>query len=144
MLNRSAANACLEVSDVLERKCTISYVCEGSISDEHSDSLTPVFVRGEIYETPFYNEIERMAFNTHLIWEKNLNIDERKVKAEFKKKYNYNSCLSLALSLKYKLFSVGIDLDQLTSVQAARMFALMIADKKNLSIKNELIWIADG
>lgn len=141
LLNRSAANACLEVSDVLERKCTIGYVCEGNMSDEHSDSLTPVFVRGEINKTPFYNEIERMAFNTHLIWEKNLNIDARKVKAEFKKKYNYNSCLSLVLSLKYKLFSVGIDLDQLTSGQAAQMFALMIADKKNLEIKNELIWI---
>lgn len=141
LLNRSAANACLDVIDVLERKCTISYVCESSVSDEHSDSMTPVFVRGEIYETPFYNEIERMAFNTHLIWEKNLNIDAWKVKAEFKKKYNYNSCFTLALSFKYKLFSVGIDVDRLTSVQAAQMFAQIIADKNNLSIKNELVWI---
>ncbi len=141
LLNRSAANACLEVVDVLGRKCTISYVCEGTASDEHSDSLTPVLVRGEISETPFYNEIERMAFNTHLIWEKNLNIDVRKVKAEFKKKYNYNSCVSSVLSLKYKLFSVGIDLDQLTYGQAAQMFTLMLSDKKNRGIKNELIWI---
>lgn len=141
LLNRSAANACLEVIDVLERKSTVSYVCENEVSNDPSDSLTPVFVRGNISETPYYNEIERMAFNTHLIWEKNLNIDSRKVKTEFKKKYNYNSCVSSVLSLKYKLYSVGIDLDQLTYAQAAQMFTVMLADKKSRSIRNELIWI---
>lgn len=140
-LNQSAANACLEVIDVCEGKCSICYAQESMAADSVSDNLIPVYVNNDITDTRYFSELERMAFNTHLIWEKNLNIDVRAVKKDFKKKYNYHSCVSSVLSLKYKLYSIGIDLDTLTCVQAAKLFHPTISDKKNRGVKNELIWI---
>lgn len=82
-----------------------------------------------------------MAFNTHLVWEKNLNVDYEAVRAEFRKDYNHGSCVSSVLSLKYKLYSMGIDLEKTGFVEAARRFGDILSDKSNRGLKNELIWI---
>jgi len=140
-LNQSAASACLEVIDVCEGKCSICYAQESTMPNDGSENLIPVYVNKDITDTRYFSELERMAFNTHLIWEKNLNIDMRAVKKDFKKKYNYHSCVSSVLSLKYKLYSIGIDLETLTCEQAAKLFHPTISDKKNRGVKNELIWI---
>lgn len=54
-------------------------------------------------------ELERMAFNTHFIWEGEGNLDYEKVKERFLKPYNHNSSVAFVLSIPYKLKSVGID-----------------------------------
>ncbi|MCD8148082.1 MAG: hypothetical protein LUE92_00645 [Clostridiales bacterium] len=139
-LNKVAADSYKEVAEVAEKDCVVSYVCEGEHSAVKQDSmLRPLYVNEDIKKSALYPEIERMAFNTHLLWEKNLNIDYRSVRAEFRKKYNHDSSVSSVLSLKYKLYSIGIDLDKTGYNEAAQKFEETI--KKSSGIKNELIWI---
>ena len=141
-LNFAAANAMKETIEVFEMDCYICYVCENIPSKRKSDPhLYPLYVNAEMKQSRFYSEIERMAFNTHLVWEKNLNIDFKSVRAGFRKTYNHDSSISSVLSLKYKLYSVNIDLDQVSLDQAARLFNEMLAAKSNRSMINELIWV---
>ncbi|MCQ2536844.1 MAG: DUF1887 family CARF protein [Lachnospiraceae bacterium] len=53
-------------------------------------------------------ELERMAFNVHHAWEGFGNIDTNKLKERFSEAYNYNASISFALSIPFKLRSVGI------------------------------------
>lgn len=141
-LNFAAANACKTAVEVFEMTCVISYVCEdGQIPAEHSATLCPLYVNQDIRKSALYLEIERMAFNTHLVWEKNLNIDYGSIRADFRKTYNHDSCVSSVLSLKYKLYSIGIDLGTTNFDEAARLFKEVLSDKSNRGVKNELIWI---
>lgn len=141
-LNAVAANACRTAVEVLEMDCAVSCICEnGQAPDEAGVPLCPLYVNADIKDSPLYPEIERMAFNTHLVWEKNLNIDYRVVRAVFRKPYNHDSCISSVLALKYKLHCMGIDLETTSFKEAARLFREMIMDKGNRGIKNELIWI---
>lgn len=141
-LNLAAANACKTATEILEIDCTVSYVREEDRTHDKDDSgLFPLYVNHDIKESAIYYEIERMAFNTHLVWEKNLNVDRRTIKTEFRKKYNHDSCVSSVLALKYKLYSLGIDLSTISFNEAARQFSVIIADKSTRKIKNQLIWI---
>lgn len=141
-LNLAAANACKTAVEVFEIDCVVSYVCEGDqTSDENSPILYPLYVNQDVKNSAIYPEIERMAFNTHLVWEKNLNVDYGVIRADFRKTYNHDSCVSNVLALKYKLYSMGIDLKTTSFSEAARQFRAMISDKSNRGIKNELIWI---
>lgn len=141
-LNLAAAEACREAAEVFEIDCAVSYVCEDeSFSNEKVTRRYPLLINAEIESDPLYPEIERMAFNTHLVWEKSLNVDQRSIKAEFRKAYNYNSCISNVLSLKYKLHSIGIDIDTSGSAEAAKLFTDVLSDKSNKGLKNKLIWI---
>lgn len=141
-LNLAAANACKTAFEIFEMDCVVSYVCEnGHVSDENIPFLCPLYVNQDIKKSAIYPEIERMAFNTHLVWEKNLNVDYRLIRADFRKKYNHDSCVSSVLALKYKLYSIGIDLKTTGFSEAARQFREKIADKNKRKIKDELIWI---
>ena len=142
VLNRPAAHACRTAVEVFEMSCVISYICEDSVTTtEQIPYLYPLFINADIEQLPSYSDIERMAFNTHLVWEKNLNVDYGSVRAEFRKKYNHNSCISSVLSLKYKLYSIGIDLEATGFIEAAKKFGEVLSDKSNRGLKNELIWI---
>ena len=142
MLNRAAGDACRTAVEVFEMSCSISYICEKSTSsDEQLSFLYPLFINADIKRIPSYLEVERMAFNTHLVWEKNLNVNYGAVRAGYRKDYNHSSCVSSVLSLKYKLYSIGIDLETTGFVEAARRFGGILSDKSNRGLKNELIWI---
>ena len=141
-LNYTAANVCKEVFKGLENDCIISYVCEENQNFECEESvLYPLYVNMDFKKSALFPEIERMAFNTHLVWEKNLNIDYNIIKADFKKRYNYEASFAGVLALKYKLYSVGIDLETTNFNDAACLFNEIISTKKNRNVKNELIWI---
>lgn len=141
-VNMAAANACKTASEVLEADCIVSFICEKQQGAEASTSLLcPLYVNADIKASPLYAEIERMAFNTHLIWEKNLNVDYGLVRSEFRKPYNHDSCVSSVLALKSKLYSIGIDLETVSFKEAARLFREAMDDKANRGLKNELVWI---
>ncbi|MBO4416460.1 MAG: DUF1887 family protein [Lachnospiraceae bacterium] len=57
---------------------------------------------------PTFDELERMAFNTHLVWEGSGNLDYDGLKSRFDQPYNYEASVSFVLSIPYKLRSVGI------------------------------------
>ncbi len=141
-MNYTAASACVEALKVLEMHCTISYVCESAqASRDKVPSLYPLYINADIKQTENYLEIERMAFNVHLVWESNLNTDIRQIKSYYNRMYNHDACVSNLLSLKSKLFSVGINLTSDNAIEAARMFFELVADKKNSAIKVELMWM---
>lgn len=136
-----ASNACLAAADLYEKRCNVSCVIENEAEFEENTKYSPVFVNADVRELPLFPEIERMAFNSHLVWEKNLNLDYSAVRADFMKEYNYASCIASALSLKYKLHSVGINLDEMSYSEAAKQFVAVISGKKHRSFKNELVWM---
>ncbi|MGN0484739.1 MAG: Card1-like endonuclease domain-containing protein [Lachnospiraceae bacterium] len=140
-LNVSAAEACKEAAQVLEMNFSVNYICEAKKTDPHAEKPEsgwyPLYVNADIKKSKIYPEIERMAFNTHLVWEKNLSVDYKNVQEAFRKPYNHNSCVSNVLSLKYKLYSIGIDLEEKELYQAAEQFQRNLKNKT----KNELIWI---
>ena len=143
-MNLAAAQACREAAGGPEQGCVASFVCEGSrirIPGKAREGLCPLYVNAEMRKTELYPEIERMAFNTHLVWEKNLNVDYRSVRTDFRKAYNHDSCVSSVLSLKYKLYSMGIELERVSFEEAARLFGERISGEDARSIKNELMWI---
>lgn len=141
-LNYSAAEACKEAIDAFETECIISYVCEKRPSNEKQEEmLYPLYVNEKVSQLSIYEDIERMAFNTHLIWEKNFNVDYSSVRSKFRKPYYHDSCVSNVLSLKYKLYSMGIDLETISFQEAARQFSTAMANKDNRGLKNALIWI---
>lgn len=143
-LNQAAAEICESVADNLELQCMISYVQEEKkVSLEKKGNLRPVYVKEDVKESELYPEIERMAFNTHLIWEKSLNTDYRTVRGGFLKPYNHYSCVSNVLSLKYKFYHAGIDLEQLSFEEAAKIFQEKVLGEgeKSKGLRDELIWI---
>ncbi len=150
-LNIVAANAC---ETIIEEDCVVSYICENvniAIEDSHihrdiermdfNTHLIPLYVNRSIEDSPLYEDIERMAFNTHLTWkkDKDLDIDYNDVKREFEDRYNHDSCVSNVLSLKYKLYSIGIDLDTTNFKEAAHSFIEMMGGNQDL--QNKLVWI---
>ena len=74
--------------------------------------LHPVQVENVLVSHADYAFLKRMAFNTHLIWKGEGNVDLKKERARFRAAYKFNSSLSNVLSLKYKLHSMGIELDK--------------------------------
>lgn len=143
-LNASAAYACREAADTLEAKCSIHYICENvENAPQPYPGTYPLYVNADMKKTASYQEVERMAFNIHLVWEKNLNVDRKMIRKNFRKKYNHNACVASVLSLKYKLYSIGIDLRECGFEEAARTFTDLglHTNKKNNQTKNELIWI---
>ncbi|MBR4329384.1 MAG: hypothetical protein IKP71_05980, partial [Candidatus Riflebacteria bacterium] len=140
-LNSGTAETCQKIITYNDIKCIISYVCERNNKKAAHNSLYPVLINQNIKEQAIYKEIERMAFNTHLIWEKNLNIDLAKIRNEFLEKYNHDSCVSCVLSMKYKLYSIGINLDEKDLSEAARVFSDKISENNTIDLKNQLMWI---
>lgn len=141
-LNLAAAKACWTAVAELQENCIISYVCENqTLSADSSPTLCPLFVNKKVKASDLYSEIERMAFNVHLVWEKNLNGDYSMIRREFRKPYNHDSCVSNVLSLKYKLYSLGIDLDLIGFDAAASIISNLLCDKKHRKIRDELIWM---
>lgn len=108
------------------------------LSADTPENILPVWVDEDISASPLYKKLERMAFNAHIIWNKNLNIDLKELRSEFRKPYFYNSCISFALSVKYKLHGLGIELDGSSGETAAKYLKCINSDRK---IKNELIWL---
>ena len=74
--------------------------------------------------------LKQMAFYSHISWKNSLNIDMEEAWEEFRIKYNYESSLAYALSVKYKLHSVGIELDD--PDKAAELFEEKIKDQEIL------------
>lgn len=141
-MNEEAATGCVEVAKELEADCSINFICEKLHSEkEHISSVYPVYVNADSKKNPLHEEIERMAYNVHLLWEKDLNLDYKMIRKRFNKKYNHNACVSSVLSLKYKLHSLGIDLENTNFSEAANTFSEMLAEKQGHTVKKELAWI---
>lgn len=69
----------------------------------------PVCVRVPITPETIDPQLEQMSFNTHLIWNPALNDNRSKALKNFRKdKYSFDASLAFALSIPYKLYSIGL------------------------------------
>lgn len=113
-LGDNSVNA--EIAERLHSLCQgaiVSYVHEGTgTALSSSEYLVPVNVSLDVRSLPDFAEIERMAFNAHLVWNENRDISFEEKKVEFQDKYNFDSCVSNVLAIKYKMWREGIDLDK--------------------------------
>lgn len=92
--------------------CPVCYVCEAADAPVQ-DGAVPVHVNGEIHAENIAPDMEQMAFNTHTAWLSTHNFDAKKEREKFlADPYNYASSMAYALSVKYKLFSIGIDMEE--------------------------------
>ncbi len=140
-LNHTVAKTFVDSKAAFGLDYCVNFAYEGKpFANKGRVKGNPVYINEDITKKEFYGEIERMAFNAHLIWENGLNVDYQKIRKKFSSKYNHASCVSNVLSIKYKLYSVGIDLDKCTFAQAAKRFVREIwNDKSRKNDKNQLI-----
>jgi len=133
-LNRGVAQAVVAATKDV-RDCSVNFAYDG----EHISGKVygnPVYMSDNISEEPLYQDIERMAFNAHLVWESGLNIDISKSRAQFKEPYYYNASISNVISIKYKLYSFGIVMDDLPEAAVLYNQKLAFEPKR---VKRELV-----
>lgn len=126
VLNRGVAQAMVDAAKGVY-PCSVNFAVEGA----HIQGKVygnPIYVSDRIEDEPLYREIERMAFNVHLLWEGGLDSDLKKEKAKFKEdRYYYSSSVANVISIKYKLHSFGIDEDDLVAC-AHRFYEEVVKD----------------
>ena len=105
--------------------CDIHFVWEGKNSPEipPCDVIHPLCICTDFQKSNIAKQMEQIAFNVHLLWEKDLNLNYREVRKNYRKPYNHGSCISYIFSLKYKLYALGFDLEQTSPEELARQYA---------------------
>lgn len=127
-MNRAVAEACRAF---VYKKSLISYVQYNAGKNTAAGNLVPVSVNEVLKDIPEYSFLRRMALNIHLLW---MGIgDLENALRQFRTRYNFNSSMESALSVKYKLHSVGIRLDTAHPEKAAR--ELLETLKDNTTVK---------
>lgn len=139
--NRLAAEKCREL---LCPGSSIHFVQEGdALPRPAAEGLYPIQVNEDVRKHKAYADLERMAFNTHLVWEKTMAVDFRQERKAFRQQEdNHLSSMDYVLALKGKLFSLSIDLDACTCAQAAAKIEEQLHGTDSLaiqSIRNTLI-----
>lgn len=111
------------LNDILYERGSTRPICYISQRDtefgkEHKrHDMFPVNILENITDGTIFPRLNHMAFNTHISWSGTLNIDMKEQFAKFMSgnptdRYNYHSSISFVLSIKYKLFSIGILLEE--------------------------------
>lgn len=117
--------------------CLLNYVWSEDSPPVTTETVKPLEINRDVDEETIA-EIECAAFNVHLSWEKNLCVDLSKVKSQFLQSYNHLSCLLVAVHLRYKLHSAGINLDD-TPLNIGENFENLIENPANKDIFENLI-----
>lgn len=83
-------------------------------SDKKYVKGNPVYMNRNTAAAAVSPELERMAFNVHMSWSDTRNAEMDKISEEFKRKYNYDSSVSNAMSVRYKLENAGVSGENMT------------------------------
>ena len=132
-----------------QNRCPVCYVAENSkraLKKELDSMLYPVFVNEKIVIKDIDRNLEQMAFNADICWNSSLNLDLTDAFDEFRKnRYRYKSSIAYALTIPYKLYSIGIALRSDlknpekyasfslvdNSVEAAEAFSKQVLERKD-------------
>ena len=126
--NTDMAETACGISD----KCLVSAVLEKHEKLPENRAFIPVYVYDDYSKVS--QDIERMAFNVHLIWEQNLNVDLDEVKKEYRKLYNHDSNIAFVVSMKYRLYFIGFDMDKMSAKEISREYVKYLSNGKNKEI----------
>lgn len=109
--DKQNSDIAIALSKVLTgRNVSINAQCDRETKD--SESIHYVYADMDVKTIEDYVEIERMSFNTHLVWSGSLNADLSEKRKKYESEYYHSSCLSNVLSIKYKLHYLGIELEK--------------------------------
>lgn len=105
--------------------CDIHFVWESKNPPEipPCDVIHPLCICTDFQKSDIAKQMEQIAFNVHLLWEKDLNLNYREVRKNYRKPYNHGSCISYIFSLKYKLYALGFELEQTPPEELAKQYA---------------------
>lgn len=96
----------------MEIICPVCFISENgkkTTKKEQANMLYSVCINEIITPETINPMLDRMAFNTDISWNSNLNIDVAETHNKFVlDRYRYSSSMAYALSIKYKLYSIGI------------------------------------
>ena len=125
---------------------TIHYVSHDG--QEAPDGLIAVRTDALDKATDIDPELERMAYNAHMVWSDSINGDAKKELERFRAdSYNFQSSVALALSVKYKLADLGVFAAD--NHAAAQQFYDLIQSAENNETVNRVIalehrrWVLD-
>lgn len=82
-------------------------------------NINPVYVSQRVKYSDIDENLTNMAFNTHLVWNDSCSKDYGELYKEFREPYNYKSSIAYALSISYKLYSMGLieyDVERINSI----------------------------
>lgn len=133
--------ACLCSENLRERwsySCPVCYVSEKPKKRQKAElknKLYAVCVNEPVDMEENVQRMGEMAFNTHICWNDTMNIDVTKEREVFfkgdsqKNKYNRMASFAFALSIKYKLYSLQIECEDL--LEAAILFSQQILEARH-------------
>ena len=113
---------------------SINSQCDLETRDE--DGIHYIHAEMDVKDNVEFSDIDRMSFNTHLVWSGSLNADLESKRKEYEADYYHASCLSNVLSIKYKLHYLGIELDDGVYKAANKFMGKFPADS---STRNKMI-----
>lgn len=128
------------VADAVEALVPSAHICYATVDE--SDDARAINVCEDLENSEIHKDIERMAFNAHMLWNRSLNVDLRTVYEDFMKPYHHDSCVAAVTAMKYRLYSIDIDMDKLSAEEAAEQFEKNVDDydKKNLVMYEHRRW----
>ncbi len=130
----------LGIARTLEVGCDISIAWEGNrLAPTETAGVIPVYLSDHMAKSQFYAEMERMAFNTHLSWNRNTDISYDELRESYRKPYNHDSSVGFVLALKYKLYGIGIDMAQCSPTEAAETYLKKL--EADTSLADTLVYL---
>lgn len=141
-LNKDIAEMYAKTARDLGIDCCVNFVSR--TGKTKSDIAYPVYVNSKASNV-ISKSLFDMAFKVHLSWGRNTSKDISTIESEFKNDiYSYNSSIANALSIRYKLYGLGIEYDSadnVSLVQAADKFNKLVIENEDRSNFNKLIWL---
>lgn len=110
-----AETIAIEMLKENDKLCPVCYISEFSVDDDGTSNVYPVCINERITPETFSSDIDlvQMAFNADISWDNSLNKDMDEARDKFlNDRYRYESSLAFALSIRYKLYSIGLVLEK--------------------------------
>lgn len=139
-LNRQIAKILKDVTDEFlpSEICTIHYLENDQSDDSAAYGILAVRAENLAAGVGIDSELERMAYNAHLVWDDAINGDALAELERFKAdEYNYLASVEMALSVKYKMADLGIYTDK--HALAAEEFWNALQKDENQGLVNRVI-----
>lgn len=136
----------MKVLRALAPHAFIAYLLQSELEHQEDQVNTVVLPANQTNAQKVDSQLEKMAFNVHLTWEMETShaIDMNKAVEHFKEPYNKASSIASALTIPYKLYSIGMILskDDLSSLSQEQIQAIrqVITHKQEKTFK-ELVYL---
>lgn len=107
----------LSISHYIHEKAMISYLSYTNLKESEDDHVIKALsINKTTSQAKIDPDLERMAFNLHMTWHRSKESQTEIIKS-FHDPYNRSSSIASALTIPYKLKSIGLDMSQVNELQ---------------------------